>query len=276
MFEAIILGTAAAEGVPALFCGCGACSHARGAGGKEIRARQSLFLPPDIVIDLGPDSLYAVHRYGLDWSAVSAILYTHSHGDHCTPSEISYLRQPVFAKDRSAARVTLYGNAVVEELVAAELAENPDASFHRAEPFQAIALSNATITPIRSHHRPLNEEVTLNYIIERAGRTLLYATDTGRYDEETWDYLATRQLDAVIMECTFGTKSCDPQWPFHLGLPDVAAIKQRMEAIGAVDDSARYIITHFSHNGVAPHDEFSALAAPHGIEVAYDGLRVEV
>ena len=31
------LGTAAAEGIPALFCRCEMCAYARKAGGKEIR-----------------------------------------------------------------------------------------------------------------------------------------------------------------------------------------------------------------------------------------------
>ena len=37
------LGTAAAEGWPALFCDCRICRHARETGGKELRTRtQSL------------------------------------------------------------------------------------------------------------------------------------------------------------------------------------------------------------------------------------------
>ena len=33
------LGTAAAEGYPALFCSCDICKKARNAGGREIRTR---------------------------------------------------------------------------------------------------------------------------------------------------------------------------------------------------------------------------------------------
>jgi len=276
MFEAIILGTAAAEGVPALFCGCEACKRAREAGGKELRARQSLFIAPDILIDLGPDCLYAVHRFGLDWSGVEAILYTHSHDDHCQPSQLGYLRTPTFASSRSVAKTTLFGNEDVRAKIAEEADGNPDVEVKPAVPFEPIALPNATATPIRSYHRPADQEVTLNYILERDGRTLLYALDTGSYDDETWEFLATQRLDAVMMECTFGTKPSNPEWPFHLGLPDVVKMKERLEGVGAVNGGTRFIITHFSHNGVAPHDEFTALAAPHGIEVAYDGLRVRV
>ena len=37
--EILYLGTAAAEGWPALFCGCEICKRARAAGGKELRTR---------------------------------------------------------------------------------------------------------------------------------------------------------------------------------------------------------------------------------------------
>ena len=38
------LGTAAAEGVPALFCRCDFCRYARKAGGREIRTRAGALL----------------------------------------------------------------------------------------------------------------------------------------------------------------------------------------------------------------------------------------
>lgn len=275
MFEALILGTAAAEGVPALFCGCEACTMARQRGGKETRARQSLFIAPDILIDLGPDCLYALHRFSLDWTGLAAILYTHSHDDHCLPTQIEYLHGPTFSRNRSVEKTTLYGNDDVRAKIA-PFTNYPEVVVKPAVPFEPIALPNATATPIRSYHRPADEEHTLNYIIERDGRTLLYALDTGSYDDQTWDYLGTRRLDTVIMECTFGIHPADPKWPFHLGLPDVVRMKDRLQAVGAINADTQYIITHFSHNGVAPYEEFSALANPHGIQVAYDGLRVEV
>lgn len=275
MFEALILGTAAAEGVPALFCGCEACTMARARGGKEIRARQSLFIAPDILIDLGPDCLYALHRFQLDWTGLAAILYTHSHDDHCLPTQIGYLRAPVFARGRSVDKTILYGNDHVQEKVASEVTF-PEVEFRSAVPFETISLPNATATPIRSYHRPADEEHTLNYIIERDGRTLLYALDTGSYDEQTWEYLATRRLDTVIMECTHGVHPRNPEWPYHLGLPDVVEIKDRLEKIGAINSDTQYIATHISHNGIVPFEEFEALTTPHGIKLAYDGMRIKV
>jgi phosphoribosyl 1,2-cyclic phosphate phosphodiesterase len=270
--EAIILGTAAAEGIPALFCGCDACRSARASGGKDIRARQSLFLPPDIVVDLGPDCLYAVQRLALDWSSVSAVLYTHSHADHCIPQQLEYVR-PVFANHRTANGLDVYGNEAVRSHLTAVLGEPENLRLHPAPPFQPITLPNATAVPIPSHHKSDGEE-TLNYLITRNGKTLLCAWDTGTYDETTWEYLQGCHVDCLLIECTFGVNARDPKWPYHLDLAGVVDIRDRLRAQGTLADAAPAIITHFSHNGIVPHDAFEDIAGVYGLSVAYDGMRL--
>lgn len=51
------LGTAAAEGIPAIFCHCEICKHAREHGGKNIRTRAQALIDDKIMLDLGPDTL---------------------------------------------------------------------------------------------------------------------------------------------------------------------------------------------------------------------------
>ena len=52
------LGTAAAEGWPAMFCECEACREAERRGGRNIRRRSGAMLGDEILIDCPPD-LYA-------------------------------------------------------------------------------------------------------------------------------------------------------------------------------------------------------------------------
>ena len=49
------LGTAAAEGLPALFCDCETCRKARNIGGKEVRTRTQSVVDGKILIDFPPD-----------------------------------------------------------------------------------------------------------------------------------------------------------------------------------------------------------------------------
>lgn len=53
-------------------------------------------------------------------------------------------------------------------------------------------------------------------------------------------------------------------------------MRDRLRAIGCVDEKTQLIITHFSHNGKLLHEELEALAAPEGFRVAYDGAIFEI
>ena len=61
-----------------------------------------------------------------------------------------------------------------------------------------------------------------------------------------------------------------------MGFPDDVEMRDRLRAIGCVDEKTQLIITHFSHNGKLLHEELEALAAPKGFRVAYDGAIFEI
>ena len=62
----------------------------------------------------------------------------------------------------------------------------------------------------------------------------------------------------------------------HMGFPDDVEMRDRLRAIGCVDEKTQLVITHFSHNGKLLHEELEALAAPEGFRVAYDGAIFEI
>ena len=52
------LGTAAAEGFPAVFCNCEYCNKARELGGKNIRTRSQAIIDNKLLIDLPADTYF--------------------------------------------------------------------------------------------------------------------------------------------------------------------------------------------------------------------------
>ena len=70
-----ILGTAAAEGWPAVFCGCQTCRRARAAGGKDLRSRASVQIDDVFKIDLPPDTYSQAARFGLDLSVLKHLFF---------------------------------------------------------------------------------------------------------------------------------------------------------------------------------------------------------
>lgn len=76
------LGTAAAEGLPALFCDCETCRKARVAGGKEVRTRTQAVVDRRVLIDFPPDTYAHALSYSLKLGQIQHLLITHSHMDH--------------------------------------------------------------------------------------------------------------------------------------------------------------------------------------------------
>ena len=59
------LGTAAAEGVPAIGCCCEVCKKARALGGRNIRSRSQALINNDLLIEFNPDTVWHMNAYGL-------------------------------------------------------------------------------------------------------------------------------------------------------------------------------------------------------------------
>ena len=76
------LGTAAAEGWPALFCSCENCQRARKAKGKNYRSRPQALIDGKLMVDFGPDTFYHMMKYDLDFSEirdVTLLISIHRH-----------------------------------------------------------------------------------------------------------------------------------------------------------------------------------------------------
>jgi len=142
----------------------------------------------------------------------------------------------------------------------------------RLEYWKTLPAGPFRVTPIAAHHDP--DQTCFNFLIERNGKTLLYATDTGWYDEPTWEFLKSARLDALIIECTKG--KTNGGYDGHLSASQVIAVKDKLASDGALLPGARVVTTHHSHMGELLHEELETVLNPHGIEVGFDGMVVEV
>ena len=91
------LGTAAAEGFPALFCACEKCKKARQLGGRNLRMRAHALIDDTLLLDLGPDLLASSLRFGIDLTQLQYCLVTHNHEDHFCGDNLGYIRRGCFS-----------------------------------------------------------------------------------------------------------------------------------------------------------------------------------
>ena len=268
------LGTGAAEGIPALFCDCQICTEAKRRGGADKRTRSSILIDDVIKVDLPPDTLAHVHNYScVNLARLQHLLFTHSHDDHFAVREIQYL-SPNFAPRRKEPLQVWTTHEIIRKMLPemAHFFEEAPLRFHPLVPFVEFVVGHLRVTPLTARHK--KDELCLNFLIRDGDRTLLYASDTGWYDEQTWQFLEGAQINTSIIECGKGVSKSS--YDGHMSVDEVLKMRDRLLLTGGLASDAQIYVTHISHTGLLLHDQMVHLLAPHGVQVAWDGLEIEV
>lgn len=267
------LGTAAAEGYPALFCRCQYCMEARALGGKNIRTRSQALVNDDLLIDFPADSYHHFLTHGVEFDKVENLIVTHAHADHFYPGDL-HIRGGAFAHDMRAETLVVHGGqGVKSRLYPSGDEEWPGVAFSDFKPFETKRVGNYEITPFPARHMPGSDPF---FYIIKGEKTLLYAHDTGYFYEEVWDYLeATRPcFDMVSLDCTNVDIPISNEGS-HMGFPNIQMVLERLTGLGVINEKTVKIVNHFSHNGNPRHDHLEERAAAYGCLVSYDGMQVE-
>ena len=272
------LGTAAAEGLPAVFCNCPTCLRAKQKGGKDIRTRSQILIDDDTLFDFPMDTYMHMLVNKLDLSKVKRVLITHAHMDHCYPQEFCMRGEP-FARELAEPTVDVFCNSTVRGYFVAdtsrEMRDNikDTISLNVLKPYQTVTSGDMKITALPACHT--KGEECLVYFLQRGGRGALLLNDTGVLGLDVYEYLAGTgaKVNFAALDCTYGAKRHGPGR--HMGLYDIVDQIGLMKKAKLLADDCKIYATHFSHNTDLDHDGISAEAAKYGIFVAYDGCSVE-
>lgn len=273
------LGTAAAEGWPAVFCNCEYCLKAKKAGGKNIRTRSQAIIDDELLIDLCPDTYKHALDNKLDLSAVKYCIVTHSHIDHFLPTELLFRNVEYFAHDMKVETMHLYGNEKVLESYDYYITNAPNSykdlgvELHLLEPYKEIEIGEYKVTPIRANHAAGQNAYV--FLIKKSGKTLLYLHDTGRPFDDFYEYFKNNKVhaDTISYDCTFVIL---PSCAGHLGIDSIQELRDKLTELGVCDENTKHVINHFSHNGKLIHDELVVEAEKYNLITAYDGFTIEV
>ena len=279
-----ILGTAAAEGWPALFCECPSCQKARRLGGKNIRSRSSVLIDEKYKIDFPPDTYYHFTKFNISFSKIEYLFITHSHYDHFNFIDFLMRRFPPFSLT-PLPLLNIYGNKKGKELLFSIMGrinkgfiENLDKyslQYHVIEPFKRFKAGELEVIPLLAHHDP--EQTCYNYIFTNTSLSFLQAFDTGWYLDRTWEALkeiaSHNPFNLVIMDCTNGRVKAGKKGG-HLGIDEIIEAKNKLQQQGSLAQGCHFIATHFSHGGGLLHDGLERILSKEGIDVAFDGMEI--
>ena len=271
-----VLGTAAYERVPAMFCSCPICNYAREHGSKEVRTQAQVLINDDLLVDFGQDSFYHSLRFGVDFQQIKNILITHSHSDHFIPEDFLMTKAPYGHND---IELNVYGGQSSYEAFLPH-SQKTKAEFTVVSAYQTFEVGKYTVTALPARH---GTKTPFIYIINDGEKTILYGNDSGIEYDEVYEFIKNGKysFDLVISDCTNGNLHFE-KINSHKSFKDNIFHKQKLTENGNVTDKTIWVITHFSHNGLLDnnqplsHENVSAIAEKMGMVAAYDGITFEI
>lgn len=285
----IILGTGASEAIPSPFCDCDVCNNAREKGGKERRTRCDFMIDEKNFIDYCPDIVTQANDLGLHMAKLENIFLTHFHDDHLDITDLCIMRSRNPGVEFT---VNIYGSKaalnITRDITALyrphPVSDKPNPYFRHLnfvelEPYVEIETGGIKVTPIMSSHVGYGEnEMGYNYIVNKNGKTFLYATDTGWYDQNTWDYFSENDVkfDYIVIENTYGKRELPDYQRGHLDNKNLLMMLQKMSELGKISKETPVYLTHMCHIA-GTHEELERYFSETkwNIIVGYDYLRIE-
>ena len=277
-------GTAAAEGVPGIFCNCETCRLARAEKGRKLRTRSQILINNDLLVDFGPETYTNSVKYDFNLSFLQHVIITHPHEDHLYSEEFEH-RLNGFACEVGVPVLILHGSA--DTLVNLRRITDRVDGFNGQKriiydimkPYETREIGNYFVTPLPAEH---GTETPFVYLIEQGGKSILILNDTGRPSYEVYEYLIKRGivLDAISFDTTYGFENVLQKYgkaDHHMGLLDNVSVKGFLDMNGITDKHTVCIAHHFSHQGVdADYHKMCEHADKYGFLVSYDGMELEI
>lgn len=267
------LGTAAAEGIPAIFCDCEECRLSREKGGKNIRTRSQALIDDKILIDFPADTYMHFLLHNVPLNKIKTCIVTHSHQDHLY-AEDAKMRTDGFANLKMKEPLTFYSAKSGYDMIKSMNIPEDKVEVVRIEPFESFFAEGYKITPVKAAHDP--DSTPVIYAVEKDGKSILYANDTGDLCEESLECLKNLNVkfNLISLDCTMGDS--DSTYYGHLSLKGCKLLRETFVKEGMADENTIFVLNHFSHNNVdITYDVFSKKAEKDGFLTSYDGMELE-
>jgi phosphoribosyl 1,2-cyclic phosphate phosphodiesterase len=248
------LGTGTSHGVPMIGCRCTTC---RSSDPRDRRWRASIFIElaggVTLLVDTAPDLRSQALAFGVE--RVDAVLFTHAHADHILG--LDELRR---FNELQGSPISCYGDPGTLQEVRrtfdyAFRSEPEGGAIPRVRLFTLAgpaSFGGQTFVPVPVRH---GSQLILGY---RLG-SFAYLTDCSAIPDQSWallDGVRLLALDALR----------ERPHPTHFSLGESLEVVARLKP-------ERAFLTHVCHD--LPHGPTCA-RLPRGVELAYDGLTVEI
>ncbi len=247
------LGTGTSQGVPVIACGCEVCTSA---DARDKRLRSSIMIQGDktVVVDSGPDFRYQMLREKVQH--LDAIVFTHEHKDH-----VAGLDDVRAFNYKQNSAIDVYADERVQKALKNEF---PYIFAEFKYPgIPQIRLNTITDQPFNIGDITFNPIEVMHYRLPIKGfriNDFTYITDAKTITETEKEKIKGSKI-LVINALQKQTHIS------HFTLEEAITFAAE---IGA----GQTYLTHISHR-LGRHEDISK-ELPTGVELAYDGLKLEM
>jgi phosphoribosyl 1,2-cyclic phosphate phosphodiesterase len=249
------LGTGTSHGVPMIGCDCATC---RSTDPRDTRTRPSIYLDvPDrarILVDTSTDLRQQALARGI--ARVDAVIYTHAHADHVLGLDelrrfniIQGATIPCYADARTWESLTRQFFYVFDGV---QRAGGGVPQLERREIAGPFDIAGVRVLPVPLLH---GRTPILGF---RFG-SFAYLTDCSAIPDDSWPLVAG--VDTLVIDALR-----------HKPHPTHFTVAEALVAVERIAPRRAYF-THMAHD--LPHAETCA-RLPRGVELAYDGLVLDV
>ncbi len=204
----------------------------------EFRRLSSALIDDILLIDPGPQVLYALEDLGKSPEKIKYIINTHSHRDHFSQETCSHL-------------------------------ESLGATFIPLSDGEVKRLGQYTVRAYKGNHATCTD--TVHFIISDDTRTLFYGLDGAwlLYDEV--QAIKKYKPDLAVLDATIGSIDGDYRIFEHNNLNMVLEMKKSLE-----NYVERFCISHMARTLHTDQKTLNEQMKNHNIITAYDGLEIEI
>lgn len=249
-----VLGSGTSSGIPLIGCECAVCTST---DPRDSRLRPSVVISysgHNVLIDSSTDFRTQALRSRLE--SVDAILFTHSHADHIMglddvrPFNFKHRKRiPIYSAADTIETLRRVFHYIFDDRAHVTFVPQLDTNVLDGSPFD---LFGVTVQPIPVIHGSTQ-------IFGYRFRNVAYLTDHSAIPDASMDML--RGLDVLFLDALR-----------HNPHPTHSTVQQSIETVRKLAPNRAYF-THISHD--LAHERTQSELPP-GIELAYDGLVIDV
>lgn len=250
-----------------LFIGTGAADWDLGTrvGDEFFRRLTAVKINDDFMIDCSADTADFINHNSGALDAVGNVIITHTHSDHYSPVAITSLLK----KD-----VRVWAEPEAEKMI---LRDMPHLTESKLTIFKENSVGGYTVIPVPANHSVNDERQTpLSYIISHGDKTIFWGCDGAWIPNRSWHEMKKHRYDLIVLDGTLGEENGDYRIFEHNNLAMVKEIAYVIHSQKLLKQNGRIFISHISRYSHKSHEELCRQLANVNVEVAFDGLEIEL